>query len=49
MIMKGEEKKYITGETFDQVCDRYRAMHDDWDKLSFEERRDRINRFRSGY
>jgi hypothetical protein len=48
MIM-AQEKKYITGETFDQICDRYRALHDDWDNLSFEEKRDRINRFRGGY
>ena len=44
-----KERTYITGETFDQVCDRYRALHDGWDKLSHKEKLDRINRFRSGY
>ena len=47
--MTPEEKTYITGETFDQVCDRYRAQFDNWDKLSHKEKLDRINRFRGGY
>ena len=44
-----KERTYITGETFDQVCDRYWAMHDGWDNLSDKEKLERINRFRSGY
>lgn len=44
-----KEKTYITGETFDQVCDRYRAMYDGWGKLTHKEKLERINSFRGGY
>lgn len=44
-----KERKYITGEDFNQVCNRYRTMFNDWDKLSIQQRRNRINNFRAGY
>lgn len=43
------ERRMITGETYDEACNRYRSMFDaNWDKLSWEEKRDRINSFRGG-
>lgn len=47
--MTEKERKYITGETFDEVCNRYRQMMKSNENKSWEERRDAINRFRCGY
>lgn len=33
---------------FDENCEKYRTVFDGWEDLTFEERRDRINKFRSG-
>ena len=33
---------------FDENCEKYRNVFDGWEDLTFEERRDRINKFRSG-
>ena len=33
---------------FDENCEKYRTVFDGWEELTFEERRDRINKFRSG-
>lgn len=42
------ENNLITGETRDEAIDRYRQIFVDWEKLSMAERRDRLNKFRSG-
>ena len=44
-----EEKRMITGETRDEAINRYRGIFADWEKLSFEEKKKRINMFRGGY
>lgn len=49
MANENEERKYITGETFDEVCNRYRAMKKANKNKSWEEQRDAINRFRCGF
>ena len=42
-------RKQIRQSNFDAACRRYRAMMAANEGKSFEERRDAINRFRSGY
>ena len=46
---KEQERRYITGETFDQVCEGYRAIMKANERKSWEEQRDAINKFRCGY
>lgn len=42
-------RRMITGETYDEAIDRLRrTIPDNWEELSIAERRDFINRFRSG-
>lgn len=46
---KEQERRYITGESFDELCNRYRAMILANKDKSWEEQRDAINKFRCGY
>ncbi len=41
----------FTGESFEEVCDRYRRMHQRLDEqnASPKERMEAINKFRAGY
>lgn len=40
--------KTVKQSNFDENCEKYRTVFDGWEDLTFEERRDRINKFRSG-
>ena len=45
------QRKTITGETMEEATNRYREMRQSkkWEEMTFEERRDAINRFRAGF
>lgn len=49
MANENQERRYITGETFDEVCDRYRQMMKANEGKSLEERKKAINNFRCGF
>lgn len=48
MANENQERKFITGETFDEVCNRYRQMMKANEGKSWEERKKAINDFRCG-
>lgn len=55
MVFKMDEyyTKEITNSSsptsYEEKCNQYRKIFDDWDELSFKERLDRINNFRCGF
>lgn len=40
--------KTVKKSKFDENCERFRIIFDGWDELTWEEKRDRINKFRCG-